>query len=187
MQIQGEGVYVDANGRRHSVDGIGNFPDDMPLQSLSVEGTFSFKNFSCNNLKVEGEIVGKLLSAKKFSVEGSFDVDAAEVDNFKLSGSIDTDKLIAEKIFIESQSGNIGAIECDELKIFHGESFSPRQRSRVRIKTIDAGTVELENCAVDVIKCRDAVIGTNCAVEKLFVAGKCSVAADSTVAETIYT
>ncbi|MBR2734047.1 MAG: hypothetical protein IKN27_13995 [Selenomonadaceae bacterium] len=59
------------------------------------------------------------------------------------------------------------------------------QRSRIRIKNIDADIVELENCAVSVIKCRDAVIGTNCAIEKFFVAGKCTVADDSTVSETL--
>ncbi len=187
MQILGEGVYIDANGRRHSVDGIGNFPDDMLLQSLSVEGTFSFKNFSSDTIKISGECSGQLLTAKKIFVEGTFDVDAAQVDTFKLSGSIDAEKLTAKEIVIESQSGTVGTIKCDKLKIFHDGNFFRKQRSRVRIKSIDADTVELENCAVAVIKCRDAVIGTNCAIEKLFVAGKCTVADDSTVGETIQT
>lgn len=186
MQILGEAVYIDNKGNRHAVEGIGNLPD-AALQNLNVSGTLSFGELSCDNITVEGEIGGKSLTAKKISVEGSFDVDAAEVETLNLSGSIDTDKLIAEKIFIESQSGNIGTIKCQQIKIFHGGNFFRRQRSRVRIKSIDAETVELENCAVDVIKCRDVVIGTNCAVEKLFVAGKCTVAADSTVGETIHT
>lgn len=185
MRILGEGIFVGADGRRHTLEGIGNFPDDMPLQSLAVEGIFSFKNFSCDKVKIEGECSGKSLTAKKISVEGIFDVDAAQTETFQVSGSIDTNKLTAEEIIIESSAGSIDEIKCARLKIFHDENFFRRQSSRIRIKNIDAEKVELENCAVDVIKCKDALIGTNCAIKKLFVAGEYKVADDSTVGETI--
>ena len=201
MKIEGIASYTDSAGKRHSVEGIGSLPD-AALQDLNVSGSLSFDKLSCDDVEVEGSIGGKLLTAKKISVEGSFDVGVTDVETFNLSGSIDAEKLTAKEILIESRGGNIGAIKCDKLKIFHGEihevgasilskifggKVSRQSNSRVRIKNIEADTVELENCAVDVIKCRDAFIGTNCAIEKLFVAGKCTVADDSTVGETIHT
>lgn len=119
---------------------------------------------------------------------GKVEVDSLKIARtLKLSGRPQIDSVTADEIFIATRDGSIGAIKCRRIKIFHDENFFDNQRSRIRIKNIDADTVELENCAVDVIKCRDAAIGTNCAVEKLFVAGKCTVANDSTVAETIRT
>ncbi len=202
MKIEGIASYIDAAGKRHSIEGIGSLPDGTALQELNVSGSFSFDKISCDNVKVSGEFGGKLLTAKKISVEGSFDVGVTDVETFNLSGSIDAERLTAKEILIESRGGSVGEIKCDKLKIFHGEihevgvsilskifggKVSRQSNSRVRIKNIDADTVELENCAVAVIKCRDAVIGTNCAVEKLFVTGKCTVADNSTVGETIHT
>lgn len=201
MGIEGIASYVDAMGERHSIEGVGTLPN-TPLQSVSVSGSFSFDELSCDILQVEGECNGKSIVAKKISAEGSFDADSVEVETFKLSGSVGSEKIVAKEILIESRGGSVGSIRCDKLKIFHGEihevgssimskifggKISHHNNPRVQIKTIDAETVHLENCAVEVIKCKDAFIGKNCAIEKLFVAGECKVAPDSTVGETIRT
>lgn len=203
MKIAGEAVYVDAAGKRHSIEGLGSLPDNDELQSLNAAGEFSFDKLSCGEMKISGSCEGKSLTAQNVSAEGSFEVAAADVaEKFQLSGSAEIDRLRAKKIVMESRGGSIGAIKCDKLKIFHGEihdvgssilsrvfggKVSHQSNSRVRIETIDAETVELENCEVDVIKCRDAFIGKNCAIKKLSVSGECTVADDSTVGETIRT
>ena len=201
MKIEGEAVYIDMTGKRHSIEGVGSLPD-MALQSLSVSGSFSFNELSCDNLKVEGECNGKSIVAKKISTEGTFEVDSVEVETFKFSGSAEIEKIVAKEILIESREGSIDAIKCDRLKIFHSElnevessimskifgvKISRRNNSRVQVKTIEAEIVHLENCVVEVIKCKDAFIGANCAIGKLFVAGNCEVVPDSTVGETIRT
>lgn len=200
MKVEGIAACVDAKGKRHAIEGIGSLPD-IPLQSLSVSGSFSFGEISCDNLKAEGECVGKSVVAKKISVEGSFEVNSAEAESFKLSGSADVEKITAKEILMESRGGSIGAIICDKLKIFHGEvrevgssilsrifggKVSHHGNSRVQIKTIAAQVVHLENCAVTEIKCTDAFIGANCVIDKLFVSGECKVADGSTVGETVH-
>lgn len=186
MKISGEGNYSDATGRRHKIEGFGNFPDDIPLQSLNVSGELSFRKISCDTIKVSGECFGDSLTAQKFSVKGTLKINSISVLEFlKVTGTLKSANIMADEIIVASREGSIDKIKCRNIKIF--ETTVTQSNSRVRIKTIDAETVELENCAVDIIKCRDAVIGTNCAVEKLFVAGKCTVAANSTVAETIRT
>lgn len=203
MKIAGEAVYVDAAGKRHSIEGLGSLPDNDELRSLDAAGEFSFGGISCDEMKVSGSCSGKSVAAKNISAEGSFEVDAVKVEEkFKLSGSAEIDSLHAKEILIESRGGSIGAIKCGKLKIFHNEihevgssilsrifnhKVSQHSDSRVRIETIDAETVHLENCEVNVIRCKDVFIGKNCAVEKLFVAGECTVADDSTVGETIRT
>ena len=189
MQILGEAIYVDKNRRRHTVEGIGNFPDDMAVQSLKVEGDFSFEEFSCDTIKVTGECHGDSLTAKNFFVEGTLEVDSVKIaEQLNVEGSLKVANIEASEVFIESRSGSIGNIKCRSLKVFHDEtSFRRPSRSRVQIKNIEAENVHLENCKVDVIRCQEAFIGKNCAIEKLFVAGECSIAPDSTVGETIHT
>ena len=202
MKIEGEAIYVDAAGKRHSIEGVGNVPNDDALQKLKVSGSFKFDKVSCDDISISGECKGKSLNAKNISVEGKADIDTIEADSFQLSGSARIDGIVAEKIIIESRKGTIGAIKCGKLKIFHeeinalndslfskifGGRTSPYNNSRVNVKSIDAESIHLENCAVDVIRCKDAFIGSNCAIEKLFVAGEYKVADDSTVGETIHT
>ena len=203
MKIAGEAVYVDAAGKKHSIEGIGSLPDNNDLQSLNVTGEFSFDEISCDDMKISGSCEGKSLNAKNISAEGTVEVDAVNVEErFKLSGSADIEKITAKEIIMESRGGSIGSIKCDKLKIFHGEihefgssilsrifdgKSSRHNNSRVRIENIDAETVHLENCAVEVIRCKDIFIGSNCAIEKLFISGECKVVSDSTVGETIRT
>lgn len=199
MKIEGEAVYIDAVGKRHKVEGVGNIPGVF-LQKLKVSGTFTFDEVSCDDIKISGECDGKLLNAKNISIEGTSDIDTAQADSFELRGSAEIDKLVAEKILIDSRKGKIGEIKCRELKIFHreihsssmfskifGGGVSHKSNSRVKIKSVEAEEIRLENCAVDAIRCKDAFIGSNCTIEKLFVAGECKVADDSTVGETIHT
>ena len=202
MKILGEAVYVNADGIRHSVEGIGNLPDNNELKSLDAGGEFSFDKISCEEIKISGSCEGKSITAKNISAEGTFEVVSVNVEGkFKLSGSAEIDKIIAKEILMESRGGSIGAIKCDKLKIFHGEIHEVgssilskifggkvlHNNSRVQIKSIDAETVHLENCAVEVIRCKDIFIGSNCAIEKLFISGECKVVSDSTVGETIRT
>ena len=202
MKIAGEAVYVDATGKKHSIEGIGSLPDNNDLQSLNVTGEFSFDEISCDEMKISGSCVGKSLTAKNISAEGTVEVDAVNVEErFKLSGSADIEKITAKEIIMESRGGSIGSIKCDKLKIFHGEIHefgssilsrifgdkSTHNNPRVRIENIDAETVHLENCAVVEVKCKDAFIGANCVIDKLHVSGECKVAEDSKVGETIRT
>ena len=183
MKIAGEAVYVDAAGKKHSIEGIGSLPDNNELQSLNAAGDFSFDKISCEDMKISGSCEGKSLNAKNISVEGTIEVAAVNVEErFK-------------------RGGLIGSIKCDSLKIFHGEIHefgssilsrifggkATHNNSRVRIENIDAGTVHLENCAVVEVKCKDAFIGANCVIDKLTVSGECKVAGDSKVGETIRT
>lgn len=184
MKIKGKATYVDTAGVRHEIKGIGSLSDDTTLQSLNVLGKLTFDKIFCDKVDVSGKCVGGSVQAKSFSLEGKPEIDS----------------IAADEIIVESQAGSIGEIECKRLKIFNhmsagGKAFFEKLfgghdtefdfDSRVRIKNIETDTVELKNCEVGVIKCRDAFIGTNCAIEKLFVSGECQVAADSTVGETI--
>ena len=188
MKILGEALYVDSAGIRHEVEGIGNISDSVSLRSLKVEGTLSFEKISCDPIEVEGSCDGTSVTAQNFSAEGTVEVDSLNVaQTFKLEGLPKISSIAAAEVSIESQSGSIGNVKCNRIKIFHDEYSSKVRRSRIRVKSIEADTVELENCAVDVIKCRDAFIGTNCAIAKLFVAGTCEVTDDSTVDETVHT
>lgn len=202
MKIEGEAVYIDAAGKRHTIEGVGNVPKDVALQKLKVSGLFKFDKVSCDDISISGECNGKSLNAKNISVEGTADIDTVDADLFQLSGSARIDDIVAEKIIIESRKGTIGVIKCGKLKIFHEETnsldesilskifggiASHHSDSRVNVKSIDAESIHLENCAVDVIRCKDAFIGSNCAINRLFVAGECKVADASTVGETIHT
>lgn len=191
MKIKGEGVYIDSTGVLHEVKGKGVLPDDIVLQSLNVSGKLEFGKISCDKVSVKGKCEGGSLIAKSISVKGKMDVDSVE----------------AEELVIESHSGTIGAVKCKSLKIFSHTSTATEEifekfigsklfddddilignnDSRVQIKNIDANKVELENCEVEVVRCKDAVIGTNCTIGKVFVAGEYKVADDSTVGETIH-
>lgn len=184
MKIKGQGSYISSAGIRYEVKGIGSLPDDTSLQSLKVSGSFECGKISCNNVNVSGKIEGNSIHAK----------------NFSLSGKIEVNCIIADEIAIDSRSGSINELKCAKIKIsnrmsekgvaffekiFGEHSTTVNINSRVHIKNIEAENVHLENCAVDIIRCQDAFIGTNCVIEKLFVAGECKVADDSTVGETI--
>ena len=201
MRIEGAGLYIDSNGNRHSSEGSGNFSDAEILQSLKVSGSGSFDKISCDEVKVEGNCKGKSINAKNISISGTFKVDSVEVENvFKISGSVRIETLKAEEIIMESRGGTIGNVNCKKIKIFHsddfnsggvfskifgGKSSSVKSSSRVKIKKITAETVELKNCEVEEIKCKDAFIDSNCAIEKLIVEGDCKIADDSKVGEVI--
>ncbi|MBR0062472.1 MAG: hypothetical protein IJP68_13440 [Selenomonadaceae bacterium] len=202
MKIEGRALYIDIAGKSHSIEGVGKISADVALQKLEVSGLLTFDEIICDAVKISGECTGKSLNAKKVSIEGTADIGTAKSDSFHFSGSAKIGNLVAEKIIIKSRKGTIDNIKCSELKIFHeeintldysilseifGSKMSNKSNSRVEIKSVDAETVHLENCAVEVIKSKNAFIGANCAIDKLFVAGECKVADDSTVGETIRT
>ena len=183
MKIKGEGVYIDSAGVFHKVKGKSIISDDVILQSLQVSGKLLFDKIVCDEVNVYGKCKGGSIYAK----------------NFLATGKIKAYSIKSDEVVIKSRSGSIDEIKGMKIKIFdcidgNAELFAKNffkqdeefdDDSRVHIKTINAETVELENCEVDIIKCKDAVIGTNCAVKELFVSGECEVVADSTVVKTI--
>ncbi len=202
MRIEGEAVYVDAAGKRHSIEGIGSLPDDLNLQSLNVSGSVEFDDISCDKIKIEGSGDGKSLTAKNLSVEGSLEVDSVKVEElFQVSGGVKIGTISAGEIIMESRGGRIDNIKCSKIKIFHGSDYEAggsilssifggkahqrKNSSRVQIQNIEANTVNLQNCEVNAIRCTDAVIGANCVIEKLVVTGKCEISDDAKVGETI--
>lgn len=209
MKIKGKCVYVDASGVTHEVKGANNSLDDKPLQMLNVSGKLLFDKISCDEVNVAGKCEGNSLSAKNVSVEGKMEADSLSVEQlFKLAGKLKINSVTADEIVIDSRSGSIGNVECRRLKIFNntnttaeniftkffGTTFLDSDNvyigsgdSRFQVKSIDADTVELENCEIEVIRCKEAFIGSNCAIEKLFVVGECKIAENSKIGETIRT
>ena len=206
MKIRGEAVYVNAEGTSHEIKGVGIISDSSALQKMKISGELSFDEISCDSIIVEGKCEGGSLMAKIFSVEGKAEIDSVKVaQTFELEGKPELGNVEADEIIIESCAGSINEIKCRRLKIFNrsnsvnmiaftkvfGKKIFNEEISvsneipRVRVKNIDADTVELENCEIDVIRCKNALIGSNCAIEKLFVSGNCKVADDSKVGETI--
>lgn len=173
----------------------------IDAQDLKISGKVLFDKIFCAEANVSGKCEGKSVSTKNFSASGKMEIDSIKVEQtFELKGKPELGSVEADKVIVESRSGSVDEIKCRKLKIFNhanetdsafvikilGEEISAFDNfSRVRIKNIDAEKVEIENCEVDVIRCQDAFIGTNCSIEKLFVAGEYEVAADSTVGETI--
>ena len=183
MKIKGEGVYIDSAGVFHKVKGKGIISDDVILQSLQVSGKLEFDKIICDKVSIRGKCKGGLIHAKNFFTSGkikAYSIEADEVVIKSSSGLID--ELQGLKVKISGYTDDDTALF---EKIFFKQDEEFDDDSRVRIKSINADTVELENCDVDVIKCKNAVIGTKCAVKKLFVSGECTVAEDSTVIETI--
>ena len=202
MKIEGEATYVDAAGKRHSIEGVGSLPDEVNLQSLNISGSIEFDEISCGKAKIEGSGEGNSIAAKSLSVDGSLEVDSVKVEElFQVSGGVKIDTLSAGEVVMESRGGRIGTVKCSKIKIFHGSDYEMggsilsnifgskgarhKNFSRVQVKSIEADKVDLENCEADVIRCTDARIGSNCVIEKLFVTGKCEIADDSKVGETI--
>ena len=188
MKIKGEVTYIDETGKLHRFEGKIVLPDDTAFQKLKVDGKFSFENISCD----------------KISVDGKIKVDTVKVEQlFEVDGKARIDELEADEIIIESRSSSLGEIKCRKIKIFSNSSgndeaaravmskfpgveiSASNENPRVIIKKIDAVKVELANCEVGVIKCKDAAIGANCEIDRLIVSGEYKIADDSKVGEII--
>ena len=193
MKISGEGTYVDAAGMFHKFIGECIIPDDIILQSLKVSGKLKFDSIICDKINVNGKVDGDSLTAKNFSVDGKVKIDSLKVsETFSLDGKPKIGNVTADEIIIDSRDGSIDNVKCRRLQIAGGCNIKiggvlqlkfNDSDSRIKIKTINTETAALENCEVDIIRCKDAVIGTNCAIEKLFVAGEYKISADSTIGE----
>lgn len=199
MRIAGEAVYIEKGGHRRTIAGMGSVSDGA-LESLKASGSCEFGDLVCDDVKIEGECSGSSLTAKNATISGTLKVKTLKVEGkLNVAGSVHSDELDAGEIVMESRGGSIGGIKCGRIKIFeHGgveinggflsRIFGGSARSvdsRVRIKSIDADEVNLQNCEVDVIKCKDAIIGSNCVISTLNVEGSCEIADGSTVKETI--
>lgn len=217
MKIRGTGSYTDTSDRNHTILGVGELPDDMNLKNLEVSGNLSFEKISCDKISISGKCTGGSVCAQSLKISGTCEGDSITVKNFSASGKVEVDSLTAKKnleiagkpkidfmtadeIFIETSNGFLGEVKCRKIKIFEnsarlrevmfGKNFVEHlsfNNSRVQINSIEAEIVDLENCAVEVVRCKDAFIGINCTIEKLFVAGECKVSTDSTVGEMIRT
>lgn len=132
MKIFGECRFTDAKGRQRKIMGVGTLSDETPLKIFDMEGSLSFKNFSCDTIKISGECFGESLKAKNFSIDGTLKVNAVSVSQaFKLYGSLNVDNLTAEKIFIRSRSGSVDKIKCQQIKIFD-DNFTDTDNLRIR-------------------------------------------------------
>ena len=188
MNIKGTGTVKDISGKSHVVIGAGTFADNETFRKLEVAGSLSFEKISCDKINVAGKCEGDFLSAQVLKISGSCEIDSVAIEQtLEISGKPLIDCVTADEIFIASHSGFLGSVKCRRIKIFDETNFAVSRRIRVRIKNIEADVVDLENCEVEIIHCNDAFIGSNCAVEKLFVSGECKVADDSTVGDTIHT
>ena len=177
--------------------------DSLAAQAVKISGEFSVEEIACDEVNISGKCKGQSLNTKNFLGSGKIKLGSLKVEEtLQFSGEARIDSLTADKIFIATRNGLIGSVKCRKIKIFDdserfsgkffGKIFSvhsslSKSRSRVLIKNIEADTVDLENCEVNVIRCKDAFIGSNCVIEKLFVAGECKVAADSKVEDIIHT
>ena len=171
--------------------------NSVSAQVIKISGELSVEKLSCNEINISGKCSGNSLNTKNFLGSGKIKLDSLKVEEtLKFSGEAHIDSVTADEIFIGSRNAFLGEIKCRKIKIFDdaerlaeeifGKIFSfhssfGKSYSRVQIKNIEADTVELENCEVEVIRCQNAFIGANCSIEKLFVAGECKVAADSKV------
>lgn len=177
------------------------FFENFYCKEVNISGKCEGGSLSAHNLNISGRCEGKSLTAKTFSASGKVEIDSMKIeDSLKISGKPKIDFVTADEIIIAACAGFLGVVKCRKIKIFEGsvtaneeffgknfvEYFSFNESySRVQIKNIEANIVELENCVAEVIRCQNAFIGKNCAIDKLFVAGEYEVAADSTVGETI--
>lgn len=190
MKIKGSGTYKDANGRSHSVIGVGELADAEKLSKLEVAGSLSFEKIYCDKINVAGKCEGDFASAQILKISGACKIDSVTIEQrLEVAGKAEIDSVMADEILIVSRSGFLGDVKCRKIKI-HDDSakFTVAQSwSRVRVKNIEAEVVALENCEVDIIRCKDAFIGANCVIDKLLVSGEFKIADDSTVGETIRT
>lgn len=197
MKILGSASYISKSGKKLSIEGISTLPDEFNFKFLKVEGTISFDNLNCEHLKIEGECSGETISAKEISIEGTINVKRVKAErSIEIEGTIKSVSIECDDIGIYSQSGKVEQIRCNNIKIYHtsGENSilmsifgSPKRRtaSRVRVRSINAEKVDLQNCAAEIVKCKTANVRANCIIEKLIVEGDCEIATDSTVSEVV--
>ena len=201
--VLGVGEVAD-DEKLQKLEVIGNLSfEKISCNKISISGKCLGGSISTQSLKIFGACEGDSVIAKNFSASGKVEFDSLTIEqNLEITGKPSLDSVTANEIVIASRNGFLGKVKCCKIKIYDNaekinrevfgkifiERFAISQSwSHVRIKNIEADIVELENCEVDVIKCKDAFIGSNCAIKKLLVAGKCEVAADSTIGETIKT
>lgn len=186
MKIEGEAKYIDSKGKRHHIEGVGNLPTEM-LESIIVNGTLIFDEITCNKIKISGDCDGEKITAQNIFVEGTLEIESAKItESFEVEGKVKLQSLEAKEISIESSAGKIGNVQCDTIKIFHYPNKYQKINSRFKIKNINAQKVYLENCEVEEINCKNAVISSNCVIEKLIVATEYEISDGSKVREIIH-
>ena len=192
----------DNNFRELELTGNLSF-EKISCDKISVLGKCKGGAVSAQSLKISGTCEADSITAKNFSADGKIEVDSLTVEKvLEISGKPQINFVKADEILMATHNGFFGEIKCRKIKIYDefekinseifGRGFIGNfainpSRSRVSVKNIEAETVHIENCEVGIVKCKEAFIGSNCVIEKLFVVRKCEVAADSTVGETIHT
>ena len=140
-----------------------------------------------DSLKVNGDCSAESLTANKIFIDGDVKADTIKgAESLDIVGDPQVGLIESKDVVINTRSGMIEEINCDNLKIFdnsvnfEGEisfgkfrlkSYPKENFSHIRVKKILAEKVELANCKVSLIQCRDAIIGENCSIEKLIVSG----------------
>lgn len=155
MKIKGEMSYTDEHGKIHKLEGKIILPDDTIFQKLRVDGKAKIEEIEADEF---------ILDSRSSTI-----------------GEIKCRKL---KIFSNSND-NDEAAEVIMSKIFGAKVSVSNENLCVRIKKIDAEKVNIKNCEIEKIKCKDAVIGENCTIDKLIVSGEYEIAADSKVGEIV--
>ena len=162
--------------------------ESLTAEEITIDGDARIDVVKAVKFRFSGDCSGNLLTAEKIKIDGDVRLDVIKaVKVVEISGDMRIDSVESNKVAIESRSGRIDEIKCSELKIFDNYSDFEGEISfgNIRIKNIAAEKVELKNCKVSLIKCKDAIIGENCAIEKLIVSGKFELDENSKVNEVI--
>lgn len=197
MKIEGEAVLVNKFGKRRTVEGEKTLPDDTALQKLFVEGSVYFGDITCDKFKVEGECFGNSLIAEQIEIEGSINVDVVKASKIlDIEGEMNINSAESATILIESRFGRINEVKCNDLKIFDVDDefeaeissskfklkiSNKKKFSQILIDSIVADNIELENCKVETVKCNNAIIGSNCTINKLIITENLDIVENSKV------
>lgn len=202
MKIKGEATYIDENGKIHKIEGKITLPEETTFQKLKIDGKVTFENLSCDKLDVDGKCDGGIISAKNISIDGKIKADTVKVEQlFEVDGKAKISEVESDEFILDSRSSSIGEIKCKKLKIFSrgndkvaqifiGKIFDSefeysQDDSCVMIGKISAVKVDLANCEVGEIRCNNAVIRSNCTIDKLIVSGEYEIAENSKVIEIV--
>lgn len=164
------------------------FGSSLTAEKISVDGDIEVNDIKAvEDLKIYGDCAADLLTANKIFIDGDVKADGIKVaESLNIEGEPQINSIESDKVVINTRFGTVEEIKCRDLKIFYsGVNFegeisigkfriksSPKQNfSQVLIKKIDAINVELENCKVSQVECKNAIINANCSIDKLIVSG----------------
>ncbi|MBO3444935.1 hypothetical protein [Clostridium sp. CCUG 7971] len=147
-----------------TVSGVLNSSESLEAQNINVSGVATIeKNIKSQNISGEGCIkVKEDIESEKIDIEG----------NIRCDGLINCEDFYLFAVG-ESKIGEIGATNieiCGEEKsknIF--KVFVPKKikNNKVYIKVIEGDNIKLSDCDVDIVRCKNIVIGENCKIKTI--------------------